>query len=201
MAVCFITTHTSMAATIVPTPEADGVVRYDGFVSTGDEYLNVWNGTDRGMIGVVEFDLSAIEVPVTAASLLIDFRHVGSAGGGDLLVTHGTAGGDGALTAADYSVSLETVGIIPDIADNFYTEPRRLDYDITAMLNNDLAQGYSHSAFQLEIINHPGGGSCSIFFYSVEDGTYPAPRIEYVPEPATMSLMAVGGLALIRRRK
>jgi len=120
-----------------------------------------------------------------------------------LQLQHYTYNNDPAVMAADgRTTSVENIGAPHStLASDWNT------WDVTAAVAADVAAGYSHSAFRWKAVDADGndvhtGGYCFSAYTSEETNVARRPviAVTYVPEPITLALMGLGGLALCRRK-
>ena len=69
--------------------------------------------------------------------------------------------------------------------------------DVTDFLRNDLNNGYDYSVFELKY----GDKWTGFNFASGESANAPYIEVVATPEPASLTLLGLGGLALLRRRR
>lgn len=69
-------------------------------------------------------------------------------------------------------------------------------FDVTAQIIDAVSKGYSYAGFAV----YPDNYGDRINVAASESGSL-APSITVVPEPATMGLLAMGAMALVRRKK
>lgn len=84
----------------------------------------------------------------------------------------------------------EWVGGVPNTASTGW-----FSFNVTPNIINDLNSGYSWAAFSFPYV-----GYCNVTFDSGESAYAPYLSVTTIPEPASLGLLALGTLALLRRR-
>jgi len=106
------------------------------------------------------------------------------------------------VTRADVtSLTYENVGS----AEDFTVASGEFDWDITSYINADLAAGYDYITFIVTAVDSQGnlvgastcGNICSKDVYAPYEPAINA----VIPEPATMALLMIGGLAIRKIKK
>ena len=156
----------------------------------------------------MEFDLTGLEQPDSA---VLTLWHLDGNAVGKLYAYPG----NGMISTSDYSGTwVEEIGEIqmtmsalignlggPSGYHWGYGVP--FDVDVTQALSMAYEKGWSHLGL---LLTHDGAGGRHFSLDGDNQNTYlggQPPSLEYtpVPEPATLSLLAVGGLAVLRRRR
>ncbi|OHB53904.1 MAG: hypothetical protein A2Y12_09420 [Planctomycetes bacterium GWF2_42_9] len=158
-------------------------------------------------VSVVKFDLGSagIDSSKTISSALFKGYMYSSAGGTWIKIQKYTANNSTDLSGDDMTASVEDVAIVYGIRDGNFS------YDLTSAVAADAAAGKTYSSFRLSIVKDETGfpwdswvGAPEYYYSAIFDGWGEAqylPRLEvtYVPEPATMALLLIGG-AFLRKR-
>ena len=146
--------------------------------------------------GVMEFPLGAIPAGVTVLSATFSGEINVLSGPPDPQIEfHGYAG-DGVLEGADATQPFNQVGISP-----VATAPAVLDIPIdTAFVQSLVGTGAHVGLYTYAVFEGPQYGIASVEYAQISGMEPPALTVEYIPEPATFGLVALGGLALLRRR-
>ncbi|MBC8374126.1 MAG: PEP-CTERM sorting domain-containing protein [Planctomycetes bacterium] len=212
-----ISVGASAATTTLYTPIA-GDATYEwntkygptGYVADGTTMdVNVYFGSPYGN----DYRVSIFEIPisplagqvVTGATLQVDSLgfdtgyYYGSARIGWLDVGDAVVTGDvvsDALGPASKSMPAGFTIYDSDSDPVIPGTPGTKSFDVLGYVQADLAAGRAFSTFVMSGSRETWGS-----IYTAENGNGTGPRIIATPEPATLSLLALGGLAMIRRRR
>ena len=133
----------------------------------------------------MEFDISGLPVGALVTSATLKLMSM------DPNATIGVYGyaGDGVVAAADLAVDNWVLF--------FDHNPGLNVVDVTAFVQSLVSSSQNYAGFALreEATNHYA------LFMSVESNSPPELLIEYVPEPVTLGLLLLGGLAMLRCRR
>ena len=141
--------------------------------------------TDNEYRAAIEFDIGTLPVGAVVNSATLKLMSMDF---NALIGIYGYAG-DGVVQASDLAV------------DNwilfFDHNPGLNEVDVTGFVQSLVSSGENYAGFALreEAANHYA------LFTSVESDFPPELLIEYVPEPATLGLLLLSGLAMLRSQK
>jgi hypothetical protein len=170
-------------------------------MTLGDYY-----GGFAATAGVIKFDLTSAGINSSTVISNAYLKGYGFSSSTDVYVKVQKYAGDNTtdLSLADLTAAMEEVGVfLAPKDDNF-------SYDITAAVAADIAAGKTYSSYFLTAVEDASGTMMDgigtpEFYYSViydgwgSDQYYPRLDVTVIPEPATMALLALGGL-LIRKK-
>ncbi len=198
-------------ASILPLVEDGSIVRdRTNYTVVTDSYSGSIRGLDPQMDVhiAMEFDLAGLEQPESAALTL---RHLNGDAVGKLYAYPG----NGMISTSDYSGTwVEDIGGIemtmsalignlggPSGYHFGYGVP--FEVDVTLALAMAYEKGWSYLGL---LLTHHGAGDRTFSLDGTNQDTYTAgqpPSLEYAPtpEPATLGLLAIGGLVIIGRRQ
>lgn len=162
--------------------------------------------------GVVKYALPAELTGQTITDATVNIRVIAHTGGTIyILLQKYTFDNTTAVNAADCTTaSVQNIGVYSALPGSF------MSWDVTSALQSDVDNGYLYSAYRatavvsetdLTPIAIPGGwgvnccsaeGEVNVPAYV---GLSPRLDVEYVPEPVTIALLALGGCATLIRRK
>jgi len=220
-----IWTQHGQSATIAPV--ADGMISFN---ENKDErytaYADHWTvmlknyALDRSYEyrGAMEFPLSSITRQVKSATLTLNIQHVNDfhgevsvyayPGNGVISVGGPPVPGDfsamfqyGPFSEVRYLAAEFELPPMPDwwVSDVF------VDVDVLSAVSLGQQEGWAYLGFMLCL---PPDGDAGVYYATLETpseprvaGIPPFLTYEVIPEPATLFLLAVGGAALVRRRR
>ncbi len=140
--------------------------------------------------GIVEFPIDSLTNPVS--SLILQVHTMGVNGSNDFLIDLYV--GDGVLANDDWdSASLQTFGPTTSTGGVITTH----DYSVTATVNQLLGNGDSFLGVRFTDLS-VGGSAFSNFG---NDGRFNVPLPALIPEPTSLTLLGLGGLLALMRRK
>lgn len=206
---CALTGYTFMGGNAAYTTPGSVPAR-DYFLTSSLNYdfdgMNMWG------YGWVKFDNLAT-APVTGAEVVFDLLGNGSPGMGNL---RPASVGEpailnvydpGATDVADLGSSVPARSNLRDYLDNnratalvgtlTMTSSGLYSMDITNLYNAWVADGNANHGLVFTAVDEGTGST----YASLGHATGTAPYITAVPEPATLGLLAVGGVAALRRRR
>jgi len=163
--------------------------------------------------GVVKYDLPAELAGQTIVNATVNLRVIQHVGNSDgvvyVLLQKYTFDNTTAVNAADCTTtSVQNIGLYVAHPGEF------MAWDVTSALQSDVNNGYDYSAYRASAVASQTDwtpvamtGAYYVNCAAAElTGTYPWPGleprldVEYIPEPATISLLTLGSLWLIRRK-
>jgi len=189
-------------------PEGDGNVGQDHWDYGNWEDVPFDSGVNPNYVGhwyeygdgqwrdtYLQVSLSTLPAPddITAATLNINILNLQ---GADTIsnLYHAADAGTATGNASDMITCSEAVGSVSDSSGLGW-----LAFDVTDFIKADLTSAFSWAAFQFA-----NQGYKSFTFSSAETATAPlAPYLEvnFIPEPITASLLAIGALLLAKRKR
>ncbi len=151
---------------------------YDGFLTT-ELSFNLF--TDKTLF---EYDLSGHTTPVGAATVTFLLNH--DASGGTVFARY--YDGNGVAETSDWNAPVTLIA-------GFAPEVKEFTLDVTGAFNAAIAGNYGFLglAFDYAPANSP--------WQTNMNGPVPFLTVTAVPEPATMSVLALGLAAAVRRRR
>ena len=184
------TAKATMVVTIYP-EEARGICGFhngEGPITLFNS-LSILKGTENRRVSVLEYDVSGLsgkQQPVML-NLWLDNIDEGSPEG---IIDVFTFVGDGVVTADDFYAGGLTP-FISFIGEDYFC---RVTIDVTSVIQDILAANEEFIGFKLstETMDRFNMGRVCML---------PDPVLTVVPEPASVLLLALGGLTLIRRRQ
>lgn len=164
--------------------------------------------------GVVKYNLPAELAGQTIVNATVNIRIIQHGPGQDgyvhVLLQKYTYDNTTAVNSTDCTTTaVQNIGVYSATAGEF------MSWNVTSTLQSDVNNGYDYSAYRAAAVVSPTDltpvaipGAYYVNCAAAElTGTYPTwtglePRldVEYVPEPATMCLLALGSLLLARRK-
>jgi hypothetical protein len=160
----------------------------------------------------MEFPLSPITGQVKSATLTLNIQHVNDFHGEVSVYAYP---GNGGISPGDFSATFQ-YGPFSDVrylAAEFELPPMPdwwvsdvfVDVDVLSAVTLARQEGWAYLGFMLCL---PPDGDAGVYYATLETpmeplvaGIPPFLTYEVVPEPATLSLLAVGGLLALRRRR
>ena len=141
--------------------------------------------TDNEYRVAMEFDISALPLGAVVNSATLKLMSMDP---NAMIGVYGYAG-DGVVAAADLAVDNWVLF--------FDHHPGLNEVDVTGFVQLLVSSSQNYAGFALreEATNHYA------LFMSVESNSPPELLIEYVPEPVTLGLLLLGGLAMLRCRR
>ena len=195
----------------------------DGTINVTGSWLmigDLLSGANHYTDGVTKFDIPD-EIPSTATIIsahIEGYFHVNSGGSGHVYMSlRDYDAGENAGPGIDYYTDSPNVVATTQVALlDFDGGEKNYFWDITADIAAKVAAGYDWASYAWQAANPPGviipnGGEFPPVYQAIGFCNWdwdpagrldsPALVIEWVPEPATMVLLALGGLAVCRKRK
>lgn len=184
--ICVAFAGLSTAGADVISPTQAGGVYNAGLVQLGN---TIAGGANNGEWRTI-YEFSTATLPPAANIDKVYLNGSQVAAGGFLPVYLHHIAGDGTVTTADYgSATLISYGAVIPLG----TTNGPFSVDVTDAILDDLNNSRSYSGFRLLAPGYPDGLYRVLSNVSLE--------VSEVPEPATLSLVAVGAVVALRRRR
>jgi len=169
-----------------------------GTLRTTSTVLLAYNSLPSGhnWHGVIEFPLSAIPGTAEIEDATFHVRYATASGHAAETLRFNSYAGDGAITMSDFAVASQIGPMYnafgPQDGTRWYKVPA------TSFIQGLIDSGENYAGLMIENV---AWNQTALNSRLAASGYSPRLEVRYVPEPATMAIVTLGGLVMLRRRR